>query len=625
MNETVTPEDARLYQALLDHSVDNITLIDQQGTVLYQNRASEQFGYAADELLGHSIFDLLHPDDLELAITSFAKLVDNIDIDRIVIRLKDKSGIWREVEVVGSVYPYQGETAMILNTRDVTAHREMLQELETSEALLETAFNSTSTICTMTDLESGEFIAVNDAWVTSTGWTRDEAIGRTAHELGIWGDTGNRERVVAALKKQQKLKQYPSTYQNRHGEQRSILLDVDIVEVNNRQVMFLAGIDITERELIEAQLRQSQRLEAVGQLTGGIAHDLNNMLTVILGQVDLHQSRQPTTEKSAETMSVVRQAAERGADLIKQLMIFSRRQMLNPATLDVAETLRKMETFLTSTLGEEIAVRVRIDGDLWLGHLDESLLESAILNLALNARDAMPDGGTLTLSANNVTLGNTAATDYDINAGDYIYLSINDTGLGMDETTIANAFEPFFTTKPIDQGTGLGLSMVFGFVKQSGGHIYIDSARGSGTTVSVYLPRSKDVAPTASTSASDQQSLTGQSVLLIEDNAELREVIRLLLESMGCEVYESDGLEIPELSRKIDLILSDVVLAGIKQGPELANEALKDHPGAKVVFMSGYPKDRLKNVEVAAANPLLKKPFSRDELQTSLCEALSRR
>ncbi|MBL6691527.1 MAG: PAS domain S-box protein [Pseudomonadales bacterium] len=510
-----------------------------------------------------------------------------------------------------------------MNSRDVSEQLEMVDKLTYSEALLSAAFNSTSTICSITDLETGEFIDVNDAWISGTGWSREEAIGKTAIELNVWGSNANRARVIGALQEHGELKQYPGTYENREGEIRSIVIDAEIVEIGTKKLMFLAGVDVTERERVEAQLRQAQRLEAVGQLTGGIAHDLNTMLTVVLGQIDLTLDRDVPIEQFNDALSVIRRATERGSDLIQQLMIFSRRQTLRPRTINAGETVNNLKNLLERTLGGEISVATSVAPDTWDSNLDEGLLENALLNLALNSRDAMTQGGSLTISVDNQQLDEPTAQRFQVVGEDFIRIRVSDTGKGMDQATISNAFEPFFTTKPMGQGTGLGLSMVFGFVKQSGGHIEIDSELRVGTTVTIYLPRSAvSRAPEVKPPATENR-LQGKSILVIEDSDELRNVVRLLLKSLGCEVYECEGLELTKPDGPIDLILSDVVLPGRKQGPDLVRDALVHFPEATVVYMSGYPRDRLTDADLTRSSDLLKKPFTRDELQQKLSQALS--
>lgn len=613
-----------VFKSLIDDSQDLFTLVDANGIVRYQNNCVKwRLGYKPEELIGKNIYDLLHPDDIELAAASMSHLQSEEDIDRIVIRLKDKSGEWRKLEVLGWPQTFNGQDYLLLNSRDVSAQQEVVDKLVYSEALLSAAFNSTSTICTITDLKTGEFIDVNDAWINSCGWSREEAIGKTAIELNIWGSTANRERVTGELRKQGALRQLPATYRTRSGETRSLILDAEIIEIGASQLMFLSAVDITERERVEAQLRQAQRLEAVGQLTGGIAHDLNNMLTVVLGQIDLTLDRDIPQEQVNDALEVIRRATERGSDLIQQLMIFSRRQTLHPRTINPGETVNGLRNLLERTLGGEITVVTSVAPDTWDSNLDEALLENALLNLALNSRDAMTHGGTLTITVDNTSLDEATTQHFQVMGENFVKVTIADTGHGMDQATIANAFEPFFTTKPMGQGTGLGLSMVFGFVKQSGGHIEIDSKPRQGTTVTIYLPRSAVARKAETRSPSTESKLQGTRVLVIEDSDELRNVVRLLLKSLGCTVHECDGLLLNRPDGDIDLILSDVVLPGKKQGPDLVKEALAHFPGAKVVFMSGYPRDRLSESDLSGGTDLLKKPFTRDELQEKLTQALS--
>ncbi|MBO6557203.1 MAG: PAS domain S-box protein [Pseudomonadales bacterium] len=617
-------EGSPVFKSLLDNSQDLFTLVDETGLVLYQNKCSLwRLGYKPEEIVGLNISDFLHPDDLALAVTSLGNLKAKEDIDRIVVRLRNSNGEWRKVETLGWAQEFSGQQCVLLNSRDISQQHEAVERLRDSETLLSAAFNSTSTISSITDIATGEFIDVNDAWSATCGWTREDAIGKTSIDLNIWGSNTNRARVVAELQKAGALKQFPATIHNKEGGIRSVILDAEMVQIGDRNLMFLSGVDITERERVEAQLRQAQRLEAVGQLTGGIAHDLNNMLTVVLGQVDLTLDRDVPMEQVNDALEVIRRATERGSDLIQQLMIFSRRQTLRPRTINAGATINDLKNLLERTLGGEISVETEVDADTWDSNLDEALLENALLNLALNSRDAMTQGGKLTISVSNTQLDERTAHRYQVVGEDFVKLRVADTGKGMDRATVANAFEPFFTTKPMGQGTGLGLSMVFGFVKQSGGHIEIESEVRVGTTITIYLPRS-DVSPAPEVTAPTTESrLKGKSVLVIEDSEELRNVVKLLLVSLGCEVHECEGMALTPPQGHVDLILSDVVLPGNKQGPDLVVEALEHYPEAKVVYMSGYPRDRFTDVDLTQSSDLLKKPFTRDELQQKLSNALA--
>lgn len=614
-----------VYQALVERNIDLITLLDEKGTVVYASPAIEpRFGYGQDVFVGSCIFDYVHDDDRTLAEQAFADVMAGKERAPLVLRFLHNDGRWRDIEVLGRVHENRGLRGMILNIRDVTNRERLLERLASSEELFRAAFNVTSTICTISELETGQFIDVNDAWVEATGWSREEAIGHTAFELNIWGSPRNRERVVRELSDKGRLRQFPASIRRKDGELRKLLLDAEIIESRGGTRMFISAVDITQRELMEQQLRQSQRMEAVGQLTGGVAHDFNNMLTVILGQLDLVLSDAVDPDELRPALLAVQQAAEHGASLIKQLMVFSRRQTLQQEIIDVSETLHDMETLISGSLGGEIDVVLETRAGDWRCHLDRGLLENAILNLALNARDAMPLGGTLTIRLDDMELDEDGAPDHYVTPGKYVRLQVIDDGEGMSETVSAMAFEPFFTTKPVGRGTGLGLSMVFGFVKQSGGSIEIDSAPGEGTAISILLPLASRADVEEETPEIDGVDISGSRVLLIEDAPELRSVLRQLLESFGCGVLECDGKYVDECLEgveSLDLLLCDVILRGPEQGPQVAAYVRERYPGVRVLFMSGYPRDRLTSEELLGPDDdLLRKPFSRPELAEKLKE-----
>ncbi len=608
-------------EALLENSIDIVTLISENGEIIYQSPSiTEQLGYSAEEMVGSNIFNLLHEDDQVVALDAFGDLMAGRARERIVVRIKASAGDWRSVQVVGKPFQHADFSGMLLNTREVTAQVDTLTELRRSEELRHAAFNATGTICCISVLDTGEFIDVNDAWIEMCGWTREEAVGSTAVDLNIWGSPENRQRIINALRENESLRQYQVSVQTKDHETRTLLMDAEVVNLAEGQRLFITGIDITERERIEMQLRQSQRMEAVGQLTGGVAHDLNNMLTVILGQIDLTTGKDLSPDAYQDALGTIRRATERGSELIQQLMIFSRRQNLKPQVVNVANTLRGMVTLLEGSLGGEINIDIRTNGVFWECFVDEGLLENAILNLSINARDAMPSGGNLIIDVSHHAVLEADARRFEINPGDYIRIDVIDDGVGMEEDAVISAFEPFFTTKPVGQGTGLGLSMVFGFVKQSGGHIEISSSPGAGTTVCLFLPRTTQTNQTQHSTEKEAEQLLGKSVLLIEDNKELRQVVRHLLEALGTIVFESDGTTLDLSEPHIDYVISDVVLPGQEQGPDLVNIVREKYPGIHVIFMSGYPREKLPSGEENSY--FLKKPFSLDELRYMMSSAL---
>lgn len=615
-------ESQGIYRKILDQGIDLVTMINDQGIVIYQASSVEAaLGYTPEQVIGRSIFDFLHPADLEQAITAFDDLMAGKDRDRIVLRLRNHVNGWQYFEVVARPHEHEGRQTLVLNSRDVTDFRETTERLRRSERLLHAAFNTTNAICSISDLRTGEFIDVNDAWVRVFGYSRSEAIGRTAVELNIWGSKEKRQEFTDAIRKTGELRQYPVTTHYRDGRPLSLLVDAEILNVDQQERLFISCLDITEREQREAQLRQSQRMEAIAQLTGGIAHDLNNMLTVVLGQIDLALNRPLEPSGFVGTLQTIRKATSRGAELIRQLMIFSRKQILRPKVLAVDDTLRNMLPLLEGSLGGEITIHTDLFANRARSFVDESLLESALLNLCLNGRDAMPQGGNLWISSETVLLDAELAGELDLEPGEFVKVEVKDEGIGMDESALANAFEPYFTTKAVGQGTGLGLSMVFGFVTQSGGRIMLKSNPGEGTKAIMYLPTTQQTETGKDPDRQPISSLKARHVLLIEDNDELRSVLSMLLRSFGCSVTESAGGRF-DIDQPVDVILSDIVLPGSVQGPALADAVLARFPAAKIIFMSGYPRERLAELDSIRERPLLRKPFSRDELKDALNQVL---
>jgi signal transduction histidine kinase len=380
--------------------------------------------------------------------------------------------------------------------------------------------------------------------------------------------------------------------------------------------------EVAERTRAEDALRQAQKMEAVGQLTGGVAHDFNNLLTVIIGGLDtIRRAKVGDESRIKRGADVALQGAQRAAQLTARLLAFSRRQPLNPKPLDLNELVRDMTELLHRTLGETIELEGVLAPRLWRVELDQNQLESAIINLAVNARDAMEEGGKLTIETANTALDeNYTATDSEVIPGQYVMLAVSDTGAGMSKQIQARAFEPFFTTKEVGRGTGLGLSMVYGFVKQSGGHVTIYSEIGEGSTVKLYFPRfmGEAAAPIAESVVDAPLASHDEVVLVVEDNADVRSYSVMVLGELGYRVLEASdatsAMVIIGSSARIDLLFTDVVLPG-KSGRVLADEARKVRPELKVLYTTGYSRNAI--VHHGRLDPgvqLVSKPFTFDEL-----------
>jgi signal transduction histidine kinase len=390
--------------------------------------------------------------------------------------------------------------------------------------------------------------------------------------------------------------------------------------------------EVARRAAAEHALRQAQKMEAVGQLTGGVAHDFNNLLTVIIGGLDTIKRSKPGDHgRIVRAVEMSLQGAQRAASLTGRLLAFSRRQPLEPKPIELNALVREMTELLHRTLGEQIELEGVLAPRLWTVEVDQNQLESAMLNLAVNARDAMPEGGKLTIETANTALDESyAATDAEVIPGQYVMISISDTGTGMPKEVLARVFEPFFTTKESGRGTGLGLSMVYGFVKQSGGHVTIYSEEGHGTTVKLYFPRYLGNASfdTASAEPVIPTSSEGEVILVVEDNDDVRAYSTMILSELGYIVIEAPeadaALKILRSGQRVDLLFTDVVLPG-KSGRVLADAAQEVRPDLKILFTTGYSRNAIVHQgRLDAGVQLISKPFTFEQLASRVRDLLDR-
>jgi PAS domain S-box-containing protein len=482
----------------------------------------------------------------------------------------------------------------------------------------------------MTTDPSGIITDVNKQMEALTGCTRDELIG--APFKGYFTDPERAEDGIKRVLSEKSVTNYELTARARDGRQTVVSYNATTFYDRNRtlQGVFASARDVTERRRTEEQLVQAQKMEMVGQLSGGIAHDFNNLLTVIVGNAELlgeQLVRQDLKQLPVDILT----AGERGAELTQRLLAFSRRQLLQPVSIDCNSLLASMHKLLRRTLRADIEIRLDFEPGLISAFADPAQLESAVLNLALNSQDAMTAGGCLTLTTANASLDNNYREMHpEVLPGEYVLVSVADTGEGMQRDVIQHAFEPFFTTKEVGKGSGLGLSMVYGFIKQSNGHVSIYSEPGLGTTMRMYLPRMIAQLPRPPEKSTTEESLAPrgtETVMVVEDDPFVRSIVMKRLESLGYSVVAavdgSDALQKLNTDHRIDILFTDIVMPGSINGWVFADQAKRIRPGLPVLFTSGYSLETLvQQGRLRAGAIVLSKPYRLDALARRLREIL---
>jgi two-component system cell cycle sensor histidine kinase/response regulator CckA len=626
-------EGEELFHLISENAADLIAVVDMEGRRIYNSLSyCKVLGYSMEELKNSTSLTQIHPDDRE-AVKQAAEEARRTGIGRpLEYRIRHKDGSWRVLESTASVIRNSnGEPEkMVIVNRDVSDRKLAAEALRRSEASFRSVVEDAPYGIYRANV-SGQLLMVNFTLVKMLGYESQAELLKANLADDIHRDSREHQRLSEMFPRDQGFKDMEVEWKRKDGS-------AITVRCSGRPVLNEAGAlayievfaeDITERRVLEKQLRMAQKMEAIGRLSGGIAHDFNNLLGVIIGYSQVMKRSLGSSHSSYEHAEEIEKASQRAVSLTRQLLAFSRQQVLEPAILTLNVLVSDMEKMLPRLLGEDIKVDLSLDPALGQVKADQSQLEQVLMNLAVNARDAMPDGGKLTVRTANEDLDLAYTRQHPgSKPGRYVVLAVTDTGTGMDPETQAHIFEPFFTTKERDKGTGLGLSTVYGVVKQSGGYIAVDSEKGKGSSFSIFLPRVEQAVEAPEAVSLKTLSVRGsETILLVEDSEPLRKLAHMFLKDNGYRVLTAaDGEDALQVARQhaapIQLLLTDVVMPGIN-GRVLAERLGPWQPGMKVLYMSGYTDSFIAGHGVLEQGiHLLHKPFTEETLTRKVREVL---
>jgi len=618
-------EREELFRLISDNAADMIAVVDMEGKRIYNSQSyGRVLGYEENELRSSSSFEQIHVDDRE-RVREAAEEARRTGIGKpLEYRIRRKDGTWLVFESTASVIrsPAGEPQKLVIVNRDVTERKKAAESLRQSESGFRSVVED-APYGIFRCRSDGKILSANPALQRMLGYEdREELLRRNLAE-DVFSSGSEFQKLKSLLDDGKEFKDVAIEMKRRDGVQITLRCSGRSMKDNESSRSFdVFAEDVTEKRILERQLQMAAKMEAVGRLSGGIAHDFNNLLGVIIGYSQLLKRKLDPRSPLLEHAEEIEKAGKRAAALTRQLLAFSRQQVLTPAVLNLNDLVTDMVKMLPRLIGEDIAVSTLMASDLGSVKADRGQIEQVIMNLAVNARDAMPEGGKLLIKTSNRTLDQAYARQHaGARPGQYVMLEVADSGMGMDTDTLTHIFEPFFTTKGVGKGTGLGLATVYGVVKQSEGYIWVDSEPGKGASFQVFLPKVSEEKTDELPAATQQRTATisSETILLVEDSDPLRKLTQSFLESSGFRVLVAadgeDALRVAGLHpEKIHLLVTDVVMPGIN-GRVLAERLLAKQRGMKVLFISGYT-DSFNAVHGVRERgmALLNKPYTEEEL-----------
>lgn len=627
-------ESQQRLSGIITSAMDSIISVDgQQRIVLFNAAAEKMFRCSAAEAIGRPVERFI-PERFRSAHGEQIRQFGETDVTGRAMGAIGSPWAVRadgeefQIEASLSQIEVSGNKLSTVILRDITERKLAEEALRNSEERFSKAFRSSPLAVTISTEAEGQYLHVNDAFLQMLDYQRRDVIGHTAQEIDFWAEPSQRLEMIRKLRESGRVTEFHTQFRTSKRKIRDAEVSAELVELDGQRCMLAITRDITETRQLEAQFRQAQKMEAVGRLAGGVAHDFNNLLGVIIGYSDLALSLITPESPLNRHLEQIKKASHRAVSLTRQLLAFSRQQVVFPKVLDLNELVHNVITMLQRMVGEDVAISFQPTMPIGSVHADPGQIEQVLMNLVVNARDAMPSGGKIVIETAHAEIDEHFVSQHPgSHTGEHVVLAVSDTGCGMDEVTKSQIFEPFFTTKEVGKGTGLGLSTVYGIVKQSGGYIFVESKPGDGSAFKIYFPRLAAKAEHLVQSHDEAESPGGsETILVVEDDEALRELTVRTLKDAGYRVIEAGDAEaaldmVKAANSRIDLLLTDVIMPG-KSGVELLEQVKVVHPSLRSLFMSGYTGDLPLRGGLMPEAAFLEKPFTRSSLLKKVRSAL---